>query len=118
MTSHTPSLIERLEPVTTGDEGRIARAADEIFDIVRDLPGPKQAALALIAAHVRMTLAAGLPLDDVPGMLAEYSAKFTEHHLESLIENLSESDNWKDRHGPEIIEARAALSSAKGSAQP
>lgn len=99
----------------TADAGRIARAAGEIFDILRDLPGPKQAVLSLIAAHVRMTLAAGMPQAEISGMLGEYSAKFTEHYLESLIEQLSDSASWKDRHGVEIINARSARAAAKGS---
>lgn len=54
----------------------IAAAADDIVDRVRLLASPKEAAMALLIAHVQITIGEEMGADAVAGMLAEYRAKF------------------------------------------
>lgn len=54
----------------------IAAAADDIVDRIRLLASPKEAAMALLVAHVRLTTDEGMDQNAVAGMLAEYRAKF------------------------------------------
>jgi hypothetical protein len=57
-------------------EKEIAAAADDIYDRLRQLRGPKDAAMALLVAHLRITLEQGMGTEEVSQMLKEYRAKF------------------------------------------
>lgn len=58
------------------NKDQISSVADDIHERLFDLPGPKDAAMALLLAHVRMTLGQGLDRTAVAVMLAEYVDKF------------------------------------------
>ena len=55
---------------------KISGVADEIHERLFELPGPKDAAMALLVAHVRMTLGQNMDRPAVAMMLAEYVDKF------------------------------------------
>lgn len=54
----------------------IAVAADDIVGRIRLLASPKEAAMALLVAHVRLTTDEGMDRAAVASMLAEYRDKF------------------------------------------
>jgi hypothetical protein len=55
----------------------IERTADEIVEtLYHGTDGPKDAAMALLIAHVRMTQSEELGRDEVNGMLEEYVIMF------------------------------------------
>jgi hypothetical protein len=55
---------------------QISGIADEIHERLFDLPGPKDAAMALLLAHVRLTLGQDLDRQAVAMMLTEYVDMF------------------------------------------
>jgi hypothetical protein len=57
-------------------ERLICQAVDDILDRVRELPGPKDAVMALMLAHMQLTIDDGMSSDEVKKMLDEYRAKF------------------------------------------
>lgn len=61
---------------------QIASFANEIFEIVQELPGPKDAATALLIAHVMLTHLEGDGFD-VEFMLEEYRTLFRKAYSEN-----------------------------------
>ena len=55
----------------------VCNTADELFAMVSDLDGPRDAAMALLMAHVQMTMSGGtFDRDAIDEMLREYSQLF------------------------------------------
>ena len=54
----------------------IADAADDVYDRIKQLGSPKQAVMALLVVHLRITLEEGMETEEVKRMLDEYRAKF------------------------------------------
>lgn len=96
----TPSLIERLEPVTTGDAGRVTSVQKEIIGCCLDWSAPFE-----IAAR-RRDLGVIVYAKNTRAQLLRMVRR-------GLLEHGKANDTFKATDA-----GRAALSSAKGSAQP
>ena len=126
MTSHTPSLIERLEPVTTGDAGRTAGPWVAVHGILPpdDEGHPRSIIRPVHSEGYQIAQTVGPHGEAHANLLA--AAPDLLKALEAIRDGLADTGSGRSR-GERMTQitkadayeiAVAALSSAKGSAQP
>ena len=70
-----------MAPLTPQIKKEIVEAAEDLYDRIRELRSPKDAAMAVLIAHVKMTLGEDMDRERVDHMLKEYSAAFRESYF-------------------------------------